>query len=85
LVLLLGSVIATRLKIPPLLEVLVTVRRRRAERIDAPAGTPATSKRRNACMAVPFPPTILSSLLVRYEESGLAWLTYASAAGPKVN
>src|ERR671927_171908 len=40
------------LKIPPLVESLVTYRRSLAELIVAPAGRPATSKRMNACLAL---------------------------------
>ncbi len=51
-------VFVTRLKIPPLVESLVTKRRSFAELTLAPAGKPVTSKRRNACLALVLPPTI---------------------------
>ena len=46
-----------RCKIPPLVESLVTTRRSLAELTLAPAGSPVTSKRRNACFALVLPPT----------------------------
>ena len=50
-------VLVSVLKLPPLVESFVTYSRSLTFCTTAPASRPLTVKRRNACLALPLPPT----------------------------